>query len=158
MKKYAMETTVGIFVVIGLFLVGYMTVKLGDIGIIGDDSYSLYARFTSVSGLRAGNAVEMHGIEIGRVESLSIDQEEQVAIVELKIQRGVAVYDDAIASIKTSGLIGDKYVQVDPGGAGDEFQPGDTIIDTEPSINVGDLIGRYAFGTVDEDGEAGDGE
>jgi phospholipid/cholesterol/gamma-HCH transport system substrate-binding protein len=158
MKKYAMETTVGVFVVIGIFLVGYVTVRLGDIGIVGDDSYSLYARFTSVSGLRAGNAVEMHGIEIGRVESLSIDQEEQVAVVELKIQRSVTVYDDAIVSIKTSGLIGDKYVQVDPGGAGDELQPGDTIIDTEPSINVGDLISRYAFGSVDEDGASGDAE
>ena len=70
MKKYAMETTVGIFLVFGLLCIGYMTVKLGHVTLLGDNSYSLFARFTSVTGLRVGSSVHMLGIEIGRVERL----------------------------------------------------------------------------------------
>ena len=119
MKKYSNETIAGIFVLIGLLCLGYMTVKLGDVSIFGDDSYSLHARFTTVSGLRIGNPVEMLGMEIGRVSEFKMDQENQVAVVTLKIKNGFDIYDDAIASIKTAGLIGDKYVSIDAGGGGD---------------------------------------
>jgi len=149
MKKYAMETAVGIFVVIGLFCVGFMTVKLGNVGLLGDDSYSLFARFTSVSGLRTGSAIQMHGIEIGRVEKLTMDQENQMARVEFRINKGIKVYDDAIASIKTEGLIGDRYVSIDPGGGTDELlQPGGTITETESPTDIQELISKYAFGDV----------
>src|SRR4030042_6204394 len=106
MKK---ETIVGIFVVIGLLCVAYMTVKLGKVSLIGDEYYSLYARFASVSGLRVSNLIEIGGIEVGRVERLSIDQENQMSVVELKIRKDIKVYDDASASIRTAGLIGDKF-------------------------------------------------
>lgn len=151
MKKYSKETIVGIFVFIGLLGIAYMAVKLGNVTIIGDNSYSLFAKFTSVSGLRVGSTVEMLGLEIGRVENLTMDQEDQLAVVELKIQKDVTVYQDAIASIKTEGLIGDKYVQIDPGGAEDALQPGGNIIDTQPAIDIGDLIGKFAFGDVTAD-------
>ena len=150
MKKYSNETIAGIFVVIGLICLGYMTVKLGNVSIFGDDYYSLYARFTSVSGLRVDNPVEMLGMEIGRVSGFKMDQDEQLAIVELKIKNGIKVYDDAIASIKTAGLIGDKYVSIDPGGGGDLLKPGDTITETEAPVNISDLIGKYAFGDVEK--------
>jgi phospholipid/cholesterol/gamma-HCH transport system substrate-binding protein len=148
MKKYAMETIVGIFVVFGLLCIGYMTVKLGHVSLLGDNSYPLFARFTSVSGLRVGNPVNMLGIEVGRVESLTMDQADQKAVVEMRIQKGIKVYDDAIASIKTEGLIGDKYVNIDPGGAGAVLDPGGTIVDTQPAVEIADLIGKYAFGDV----------
>ena len=151
MKKYSKETIVGIFVFIGLLGITYMTVKLGNVAIIGDNSYSLFARFTSVSGLRVGSAVQMLGLEVGRVERLTMNQEDQVAVVEFKIKKDVMVYEDAMASIKTEGLIGDKYVQIDPGGAEDVLPPGGMIIDTQPAIDIGDLIGKYAFGDVKKD-------
>ena len=151
MKKYAMETAVGIFVVIGLFCVGYMTVKLGNIGLLGDDSYSLFARFTSVSGLRTGSAIQMLGIEIGRVDKLTMDQENQMAVVEFRINKGIKIYDDAIASIKTEGLIGDRYVSIDPGGGTDELlKPGGTITETESPTDIQELISKYAFGDVEK--------
>ena len=151
MKKYAMETAVGIFVVIGLFCVGYMTVKLGNVGLLGDDSYSLFARFTSVSGLRTGSSIQMLGIEIGRVDTLTMDQENQMAVVEFRINKGIMIYDDAIASIRTEGLIGDRYVSIDPGGGTDELlQPGGTITDTESPTDIQDLISKYAFGDVEK--------
>lgn len=150
MKKFAMETTVGIFVVVGLLCVGYLTVKLGDVPLFGDSSYSLYARFASVSGLRVGNTVEIFGLEVGRVASMKLDQDDQTAVVEIKLRQGVKVYDDAIASIKTAGLIGDKYLQIDPGGAGELLKPGNTITDTESPTDLGELIGKYAFGDVNK--------
>ncbi|UCD31098.1 MAG: outer membrane lipid asymmetry maintenance protein MlaD [Desulfobacterales bacterium] len=150
MKKYSSETVVGVFVVIGLLCIGYMTVKLGNIGLLGDHTYVLKARFGKVTGLRVGNAVSMLGLEIGQVSSFSIDQEEQVAIVEMKINKDIKVYDDAIASIKTEGLIGDSYVEIDVGGGGDELKSGDTIIETESPVDIQELISKYAFGDVEK--------
>jgi phospholipid/cholesterol/gamma-HCH transport system substrate-binding protein len=148
MKRYAMETAVGIFVVFGLLCVGYMTVELGHVSLFGDGSYPLFARFTSVAGLRAESNVTMYGIKVGRVEGLAMDQDKQMAMVELRIQRGVKIYDDAIASIKTEGLIGDRYVSIDPGGGGEVLKPGGIIIETQPPVDISELIGKYAFGDV----------
>lgn len=150
MKKYAMETTVGIFMVIGLLCVGYMTVKLGNFSFLGDGTYPLFAKFTTVSGLRVGSPVEMLGIEIGRVESLTMDQEDQMAVVEMRIEPGFKVFGDAIASIKTAGLIGDKFIQIDPGGSYDILEPRGTITDTQTALDIEELIGKYAFGEVEK--------
>jgi phospholipid/cholesterol/gamma-HCH transport system substrate-binding protein len=136
MKKYTQETVVGIFVVIGLFAIAYMTVKLGNVGFLGENTYSLYAKYSSVTGLRV------------RVESFKMDQENQVAVVELKINNGIEIYDDAIASIKTEGLIGDKFVSIDAGGGGDLLANGDTITDTESPTDIMELVSKYAFGDV----------
>src|SRR5208337_3347404 len=146
MKKYSIETVVGIFVVIGLICVAFMTVKLGKVSFFGDNYYSLYANFASVSGLRVGNLVEIDGIEVGRVENLSIDQEKQAALVELKVRKGIKVYDDAGASIKTAGLIGDKFIKIDPGGGGELLKPGGRISETNAPIDIEELISKYAFG------------
>jgi phospholipid/cholesterol/gamma-HCH transport system substrate-binding protein len=152
MKKYSMETVVGIFVVVGILCVGYMTVKLGKASFLGDDFYIVYARFPSVSGLRSGSVVEIHGIEAGKVGRLSIDQEKQMALVELKIDKGIRVYNDASATIKSSGLIGDKFVRVDPGGSGEILQTGAMIVDTSTPPDIEELIGKYAFGDVKKEG------
>ena len=148
MKKYSKETVVGIFVVIGLLCIGYMTVKLGNVGFLGENTYSLYAKFNTVTGLRVGNPVNMLGLEIGRVEKFTIDQENQVVKVQFKINKGIEIFDDAIASIKTEGLIGDKYVAIDPGGGGDLLANGDTITDTNSPTDIMDLVSKCAFGDV----------
>jgi len=148
MKKFAMETSVGVFFFVGLLLIGIMTVKLGHVSLFGEKTYPLSARFTSVTGLRVGSPVYMFGIEVGRVERLTMDQKNQKAAVDLQIKQGIKVYDDAIATIKTEGLIGDKYLRIDPGGAGELLTPGGTITETQPDLDIGDLIGKYAFGEV----------
>lgn len=148
MKKYKTETIVGFFVVIGLLCIGYLTFTLGEVSFLGDDSYPLYAKFASVAGLKAGSPVEMLGLEVGRVEKLSIDQDRQMAIAQMKIKKGIRIYDDAIASVKTAGLIGDKYIQIDPGGSGTALKPGGTITETASPLDIEDLIGKYAFGDV----------
>ncbi len=149
MKKYSKETVVGIFVVVGLFCIGYMTVKLGNVGFLGENKYTLTARFNTVTGLRVGNPINMLGLEIGRVAKFSMDQENQQAIVLLEINKGIEIFDDAIASIKTEGLIGDKYISIDAGGAGDLLADGDSITETESPTDIMELVSKYAFGDVE---------
>ena len=149
MKKYSKETVVGIFVVIGLFCIGYMTVKLGNVGFLGDNSYRLEARFNTVTGLRVGNPIQMLGLEVGRVAKFTMDQDNQQAVVLLEINKGIEIYDDAIASIKTEGLIGDKYISIDAGGGGDLLADGDSITDTESPTDIMELVSKYAFGDVE---------
>ena len=153
MKKYRHETVAGIFMLVGLIGVGYLTVKLGNVKWFGNDSYSLYARFNSVSGLRPGNAVEMLGIEIGEVSGFRLDQEKLVVMTELRIRKGIKIYDDAFASIKTVGLIGDKHVSIDPGGGGALLKLGGTILQTESPPDLWDLIRKYAFGDIEKGGK-----
>jgi len=151
MKKNSLETVVGIFVVAGLLCVAYMTVKLGKVSLTGDEYYSLYARFASVSGLRVDSPVEINGIEVGRVEQLNIDQDKQIAMVKLRIEKGIKVYEDAIASIRTAGLIGDKFVKIEPGGTGGILKPGGIIAETTSPMDLEELISKYAFGDIKKD-------
>ncbi|MHB8882798.1 MAG: outer membrane lipid asymmetry maintenance protein MlaD [Thermodesulfovibrionales bacterium] len=151
MKKYSLESVVGIFVVIGLICVAYMTIKLGKVSLFGDDYYTIHAGFGSVSGLRVGNPVEIDGIEVGRVDQMRIDQENQIALVTLKIRKDIKVYDDASASIRTAGLIGDKFVKIEPGGSGELLKPGGKITETTSPMDIEDLISKYAFGDVKKD-------
>jgi len=153
MKKYSLETAVGLIVVAGLICVGYMTVKLGKVSLFGEETYPLKARFASVSGLRVGSPVEIYGIEVGSVTHLGIDAERQMGVVDMTINKGLKVYDDAAATIKTAGLIGDKYVKIDPGGAGVVLKPGGVITQTSVPADIEDLIGKYAFGDVKKEPE-----
>jgi len=148
MKKYSKEFVVGIFVVVGLVCIVFMTVKLGKVSFLGDNTYSLFANFNTVTGLKEGNPVNMLGLEIGKVEKFTMNQEKELVKVEFKINKGIEIFDDAIASVKTEGLIGDKYVAIDPGGGGDLLADGDTITDTNSPTDIMDLISKYAFGDV----------
>ncbi len=148
MKKYSMETLVGIFVFIGLLCVGYLTVKLGKMQLLGDNYYTIYAKFESVSGLKKDTSIEIAGVQVGRVSNITLDPEEQVAVVTMKIKKNVPVSDDSIASIKTSGLIGDKYIKISPGGSDTLLHDGDILTETESAIDLEDLISKYIFGSV----------
>ena len=148
MKRTSVETAVGVFVLIGILCIGYLTIKLGKMELFGGDYYELTANFDSVSGLKAGADVELAGVRIGQVDSIELDQETDTAMVRLKIRKGVKISDDAIASVKTSGLIGDKYIKITPGGSEDYLQPGDNISDTESALDIEELISKYVFGKV----------
>lgn len=150
MKKFSKETFVGIFVVIGIICVVYMTVSLGKLNFFNDDYYTLKARFNTVSGLRSGNYVSALGINIGSVKAFELDQERQMAVVTMNIRKNVVIFDDAMASIRTEGLIGDKFISIDLGGAGDVLADGDYIIDTESPADIMDLVSKYAFGSMND--------
>ena len=148
MKKVSIETAVGIFVLIGIVCIGYITIKLGKMELIGGNHYRVTARFESVSGLKSGASIEMAGVEIGKVESIDLDQTDQVAVVGLKIYKNVKLSDDVIASVKTAGLIGDKYIHISPGGSDVILKNGDEISETESAVDLEELISKYVFGGV----------
>ncbi|MFO7803830.1 MAG: outer membrane lipid asymmetry maintenance protein MlaD [Desulfovermiculus sp.] len=144
--RYAVEMSVGSFVLVALLCVGYLTIQLGDFDFWGADTYPIKARFNSVSGLRVGNEVQIAGVSVGSVEQIELETERFVAIVTLSIDRDVQLSDDSMAAVKTSGLIGDKYISISPGGAGMPLEAGDMIIDTQSPIDVEELVGKYVFG------------
>ncbi len=148
MNRSLVETAVGIFVLIGIICVGYLTVRLGKMEWFGPDCYSVSAQFQSIAGLKNGASVEVAGVQIGKVDAISLDKKEMVAVVKMKIQNGVVLNDDVIASIKTAGLIGDKYIKLTPGGSGEILNPGGMIIETESAIDLEALISKYVFGGV----------
>jgi len=148
MKTGRLETIVGIFILIGILCVGYLTVKLGKIDLFGSDNYYLSARFQSVSGLKKGARVEIAGVPVGAVDEISLDREKQVALVRFKIKKNVILTDDVIASVKTSGLIGDKYIMFSPGGSDMLLENGDIIEETESVLDIEALISKFAFGGV----------
>jgi phospholipid/cholesterol/gamma-HCH transport system substrate-binding protein len=147
MKKYAKETQVGIFVLVGFLAIAYMSIKLGNVHLFSDNNYSIKARFNDVTGLKINAPVQMYGVEMGFVDKIGIDQESGMSEVTLKIRKDIKLTDDTIASVKTSGLIGDKYIKLSRGG-GDPIQPGAVLRDTESSIDLEELISKYVFGGV----------
>jgi phospholipid/cholesterol/gamma-HCH transport system substrate-binding protein len=149
MKKSSIETSVGIFIFIGIICVGYLTIHLGKMDWIGNNHYTVYARFISVSGLKAGASVEMAGVQIGTIDTISLDHEKKIAEVALNIQNDVELEEDVIASIKTAGLIGDKYIMISPGGSLEMLKPGDLITETESAVDLEDLISKYLFGDAE---------
>jgi phospholipid/cholesterol/gamma-HCH transport system substrate-binding protein len=146
--KYSKETWVGVFVLAGILCVGYLTVKLGKMEIFSQDAYTVSARFANVSGLRAGADVEMSGVPVGKVGSITLDQDNGAAVVQFQIDNGIMLTDDVIASVKTSGLIGDKFVKMSQGGSPDILEPGDFITETESTVDIEELVSKYAFGDV----------
>jgi phospholipid/cholesterol/gamma-HCH transport system substrate-binding protein len=150
MRQSSVELGVGIFVLLGIFCVGYLTLRLGEVEMLRDDYYFLNARFTSVTGLKVGAQVEIAGVQVGQVDAISLDFKEHVALVRLKLKEGIQLSEDAIASVQTAGLLGDKYIQLSQGGSDQMLKPGDRIIETEPALNIEDLIRKYAFGKLDK--------
>lgn len=151
MKKQSVEISVGLFVLIGLVCVAYLTVKLGKMEILGGHYYSVSASFASVSGLQQGARIDMAGVQIGQVESIELDKDKDrfnTALVRMKIREHVVLTDDVTASVKTSGLIGDKYISIAPGGSETLLKEGGRITETEPAVDLESLISKYAFGKV----------
>jgi phospholipid/cholesterol/gamma-HCH transport system substrate-binding protein len=150
MRQSSVELGVGIFVLLGVICVGYLTFRLGEVEVLSDKYYLLNARFTSVTGLKVGAQVEIAGVQVGQVDAIVLDPREHVALVRLKIKEGVLLSEDSIASVQTAGLLGDKLIQLSPGGSEHLLKPGELIIETEPALDIESLVRKYAFGKVDK--------
>jgi phospholipid/cholesterol/gamma-HCH transport system substrate-binding protein len=144
-KRTSVEIAVGLFLLAGLLAVSYIALRLGEVQVSARDQYVVVARFTSASGLRTGAYVEAGGVRVGRVQSIKFDPQRYLAVVTMAIDRSVPIADDAMASIRTAGIIGDKFVKISPGGSGEYLSSGMEILETEPSINLEELISKYIF-------------
>ncbi|HKL27278.1 MAG TPA: outer membrane lipid asymmetry maintenance protein MlaD [Desulfuromonadales bacterium] len=145
MKKFNLEIVVGLFMVAGFVCFAWLSIKLGDIDLLGSDSYQVTARFGSISGLKQGAVVEIAGVKVGSVEQIRLNRETYEAVVSMSIKRDVDLQEDSIASIRTAGIIGDRYVAISPGGSPELIEDGGTIFETESAINLEELVSKYIF-------------
>ncbi len=146
MKKFDLELAVGIFVLLGFLSLGYMSVQLGRIELFGAGHYVVNAEFEKAGGIKPGSSVEIAGVEIGRVKSIKLENYQ--AVVSLSIRRDVLIQEDAIASIKTKGIIGEKFIQITPGGSERLLADGGKIRETESALDLEELLSKYIFGKI----------
>jgi phospholipid/cholesterol/gamma-HCH transport system substrate-binding protein len=146
MKRANLELGVGIFVLVGLACLAYLAIHLGKMEVLGG-GYQVVAEFDNISGLKPGASVEVAGVEVGRVESIQITHGDRAKLV-FRMNTGLQVKDDAIASIRTKGIIGDKFVKLSPGSSDKVIPPGGRIRDTESAVEWEELISKYIHGKV----------
>lgn len=147
MKRFDLELATGFFVLVGILALAYISIKLGKLEIIGGEGYVIYANFEKSGGIKPGSVVEIAGVEVGKVKSVRLNEDYQ-AVVEMTIRKDVKIQDDAIASIKTKGLIGEKYIQITPGASEKVLVAGGRLRETESAVDLEELISKYVFGGV----------
>jgi phospholipid/cholesterol/gamma-HCH transport system substrate-binding protein len=144
MRRVDTEVVVGLFLLLGVVALGYLSVRMGRMQVLGFRGYMVTADFPTVGGLKSGASVEIAGVKVGQVDDIALNGYK--ARVTLRIDQGVRLQEDTIASIKTKGLIGEKYIRLSPGGSDEAIPPGGRIRETEAPIDIEELIGNYIFG------------
>lgn len=145
-RRFGLELVVGAFMAVGLLCMGYLSIKLGKVEVWGKPGYEVFAIFTDVGGLRNGAPVVIAGVDVGHVEHIRLADYE--ARVVLRIEPGLKIHEDAVVSVKTRGLIGEKFVQISDGAAVELVGPGGQIRQTESAVDIEALISKYAFGDL----------
>ena len=150
MKQTRTEIFVGIFVLVGILCLGYLAIRLGKLELLGNNGYVVYADFASVAGLKPGDPVEIAGVKVGRVETLTLAEDR--ARLGLRINPDVKLQEDVIASVRSRGLIGDKFVLLAPGASEKLLAQGGKIRETESPPDLTDLLGKYVGGDLTSKG------
>jgi phospholipid/cholesterol/gamma-HCH transport system substrate-binding protein len=146
MKKFDLEVFVGLFIIVGIICLGYLSIKLGKMEVIRGKGYDITALFSNTGGLRTGSPIVIAGVDVGRVKSIVLVHYQ--AHVLLNLPEDVKIQEDAIASIKTKGLIGEKYIEITPGGSEKIIQPGGRIRETQSAVDLEELISKFVFGKI----------
>jgi phospholipid/cholesterol/gamma-HCH transport system substrate-binding protein len=144
--KIDKELAVGFFLFLGILSLVYLSIKLGRMEMVGKKVTTLYAEFENVGGIKPGASIEVAGVSVGTVKRVMLDNYQ--ARLELQIEQSVKIQEDAIASIKTSGLIGERFLAITPGGSEKILHEGGTIRETESAVDIEQLISKYVFGRV----------
>ena len=148
MKKGYTEVIVGLFMIAGFGAFVYLSLQLGEFSVFSlEKNYTVTAQFENVSGLKQGAMVEISGVQVGKVAQVTLDQD-GMAMVSMLINKDVAIGEDAIASIRTQGIIGDKYIKIINGSMDAPLQNNEMIMDTESAIDIEELVSKYIFGGV----------
>ncbi len=150
---YASRTTqfiVGIFALLGIAALTVLSLRLGRVELLPVPGYTIYANFDNISGLKQGDRVEIAGVQIGKVTSIALNRDR--ARIAMRLNSGVKVDDEAIAAIKTSGIIGDKYVSIAPGPGDRDLADGGTLRQTESAFVLEDAIGQLISSTENSKG------
>jgi phospholipid/cholesterol/gamma-HCH transport system substrate-binding protein len=148
MRKSRFDFIVGLFLLLGFGSFAYMTTQFGEFSLFESSRYyTIGAEFDNVAGLKVGANVSMAGVVIGKVSAIELN-ENNMAHVALYLEKKVRLTDDAIASIKTQGIIGDKFIKISQGGSGNFVKDGEVLFETESAIDLEDLISQFVFGKV----------
>ena len=146
----SLHVSIGLFIIIGLGCTAYLAMTLANTTFFSGDAYVIKAKFTAVNGLRTGSNVEISGVPVGKVSDISLDQALYQAVITMSIQNSVGIPVDSTAAIKTSGLIGDKYVSIIPGGDDTLLKADEILLDTQAALDIEEMISKYVFGSVDK--------
>ena len=147
--KNGMEFLVGLFMIAGFVAFGYLALQLGEVSLFSSSkTYTITAQFDNIAGVKKGSSVQVAGVVIGQVTKIWLD-EDAVANVALQVNNEVELSVDTMASVKSQGLIGDKFIALSIGGDEELFQDGDILTDTESSVDIESLISKFAFGDVE---------
>ena len=145
MKNINTELIIGLFMIAGFLAFGYLSLQMGEFSIFNmEKNYMIEAEFDNVSGLKVGAGIEIAGVNIGKVSGINLG-EDGLARVTMLINQHIKITEDAIASIRTQGLIGDKYIKIIQGADLEFLAEGGTILDTESSIDFEELVSKYIF-------------
>ena len=157
-RSYQIGT--GLFILLGFAALGYLATQTTSVANFRQgDSYVLKARFTNIGQLKLRAPVKLAGVRIGSVESIELDPLKLDALVRISVDRHFnELPDDSAAAIFTSGLLGDQYVGIQPGGSPDMFKDGDEFVLTQSSMQLEDLIGKFLVNGSPERKPADDGE
>ena len=150
---YATRTTqliVGIFAILGIIALVVLSLSLGKLTLLPKPGYTLYASFDNISGLKTGDQVQLAGVQVGKVVQIGLKNLR--ARIAIRVDDGVPIDKDAIVSIKTSGIIGDKYITVQLGPSDKLLKDGDTIMHTQDAFVLEDAIGQL----INNGGSSGD--
>ena len=153
--NYKVELSSGIFLLMGIAALLWLAMEATDYGMqVGKDTYKITARFTNVADLKDRAPVKIGGVTVGLVEKITLDPVVFDAVVEMKIdQRFSEIPNDSGASILTSGVLGDRYVGLDPGGALEVLVDGDELFITQSAVVLETLISKYLFNSDKGDNE-----
>ncbi len=151
--NYKVELAAGIFLLLGIAALVWLAMRATDYGQeIGKDTYRISARFTNVADLRVKSPVKIAGVTVGVVESIVLDPVMFEAVVNMDIAtRFNEIPTDTGASVLTSGVLGDRYVGLEPGGAPDMLVEGDELFITQSALILEQVIGKYLFNTGSSD-------
>jgi len=157
MGRKGIETLVGGFVLLGIVGLVFLSLQAANLtSFFGQgDTYELQARFDNIGGLKPRAPVRSAGVTVGRVTSIALDPKTFEGVVTMAIDAGVKFPRDSSAKILTSGLLGDQYVGIEPGGDDADFKPGDRIAQTQGAVVLENLIGQFLFNRAAESGGAG---
>ncbi len=148
MKKSNIEIVVGLFMIAGFLAFAYLAFNLGEISLFSSSrTYTIKAEFDNVAGVKQGGTVQIAGVVVGEVDTISLN--DQYANLTLRINKDIKVPVDSMASVKSQGIIGDKYIQLTLGGEEEMLAEGEVIFDTESSVDIESLISKFAFGSAE---------
>lgn len=142
----------GAFVIFVAILFIFISYKSGNIS-TDSNTYKLTAKFREVGSIAIGSDVRVGGVKVGNVSNQHLDQKNYMAVLEFNINNSVHLPKDSTASIVGDGLLGGKYIALQPGGDEVFLKPGDEIKYTQDAVNIEQLIGKFAFGSVNKGGE-----